>query len=109
MRSLSIHGSACRSLEPSGIRRMVAMSVGDDDMRHGLAAHRVQQCLRMRLAVRTGIDDRYFALTHDVADRTGEGERAWIVAEHPAYAGTRFLDDPGLEREVTIERHVVVG
>ena len=53
---------------------MIAVGVGDQDVRHGLAAHRIEQRLRVRLVVRPGIDDRNLALAHDVADRTGESE-----------------------------------
>ena len=75
------------------------MGMGDENMRHGLAAHGVQQRFRMRLVVRPGIDDRDLALAHDVADRAGEGERARIVAENPPHAGAGFIDDAGLEAE----------
>jgi hypothetical protein len=35
-------------------------------------------------------------------------KRARIVAENPPHAGTHFLDHAGLEREVAVERDVVV-
>jgi hypothetical protein len=62
----------------------------------------------MRLVVGAGIDDRDVALAHDVADRAGEGKRAWIVAQNPPHAGAGFVDDARLEREVAVERDVVV-
>src|SRR4030095_4203998 len=95
-------------LDPRGVWRVVAMGMGDENMRHRLAAHGVQQRFRMRLVVGTGIDDRDLPLAHDVADRAGEGERARIVAENAPYAGTGFIDDAGLERKVAVERDVVV-
>ena len=84
------------------------MGMGDQDMRHRLAAHGIQQRLGMRFIIRAGIDDRDLALAHDVADRAGEGERARIVAEDPPHAGAGFIDDTRLEREVAVERDVVV-
>ena len=108
MRALGIDRRAGGGLDPRGVRRVVAMGMGDQDMRHGLAAHRIQQRLGMRLVVGTGIDDRDLALAHDVTDRAGEGERARIVAQHPPHAGTRFVDDARLQREVAVERDVVV-
>jgi hypothetical protein len=87
---------------------MVAMGMGDQNMRHRLAAHGVQQRLCVRLVVRSGIDDRDLALAHDVADRAGEGERARIVAENPPHAGASFVDHARLERKIAVERDVVV-
>src|SRR5262249_29301956 len=100
-------GRAGRGLDARGVRRMVAMGVCDENMRHRLAAHGLQECLRVRLAVRTGIEDRDVAVADDVAHRAGEGERARIVAEYTAHAGPDFLDDAGLEGKVAIERDVV--
>ena len=108
MRPLGIDGRAGGGLDPRGVRRVVAMGMGDQNMRHGLAAHGVQQRFRMRLVIGAGIDDRDLALAHDVADRAGEGERARIVAEDPPHAGAGFIDDARLEREVAVERDVVV-
>src|SRR6266705_6933635 len=87
---------------------MAAMGMSDEDMRHGLAAHGIEQCRRMGLAVGTGIDDRDLAAAYDVADRAGEGERARIVAEHTPHAGANLVDDTGTKRKVAIERDVVV-
>ncbi len=108
MRPFGVDGGAGGGLDPGGVRRMVAVGVGNEDMRHGLAAHGVQQRLGMRLVVRAGIDDRDLASAHDVADRAGEGERARIVAKHPPHAGPRLVDDAGLKRKVAVERDVVV-
>src|SRR5664279_5574790 len=82
--------------------------MGDEDVRHRLAAHGIEQCRRMGLVVGTGIDDRDLAAAYDVADRAGEGERARIVAENPPHAGTNLVDDTGAKRKATIERDVVV-
>ncbi|MGX1109388.1 hypothetical protein AB7M47_007771 [Bradyrhizobium elkanii] len=82
--------------------------MGDQDMRHGLALDRIEHRLGMRLVVGTGIDDRDLALADDVADRAGEGERARIVAEDTANAGADLFDHAGLQREIAVERDVVV-
>jgi hypothetical protein len=108
MRPLGINRGASRRLDPRRVRRVVAVSMGDENMRHGLATHRIQQRLGMRLVVGAGIDDRNLALAHDVADGAGERERARIVAEHPPHAGPGFLGDTRLEREIAVERDVVV-
>src|SRR5204863_2368408 len=68
MRAFGIDRRAGRLLEPRGVRRMVAVGVGDEDMAHRLAADSIEQRSRMRLVVRTGIDDRDVALADDVAD-----------------------------------------
>ena len=109
VRTLGIDGGAGRSLDPRGVRRMVAMGMRDENMRHGLAAHGVQQRVRMRLAVRTGIDDRDLAPAQDIADRAAESERARIVAEHATHTRAHFLSVARLEREVAVEGDVVVG
>src|SRR4029453_12076781 len=96
VRTLGIDGGAGGGLDPRRVRRVIAMGMGDQDVRHGLAAHGVQQRLRMRLVVRTGIDDRDVALAYDVADRAGEGERARVVAENAPHTGTGLIDDAGL-------------
>ena len=67
---------AGRGLDPGHRRRMIAMGVGDEDVGHGLAAHRVEQRRDMGVVVRAGIEDRDFAAADDVAHRALEGERA---------------------------------
>ena len=44
MRTFGQHQRAGRRLDRGHAGRMVAMGVGDEDVRHGLAAHRVEQC-----------------------------------------------------------------
>ena len=107
MRALGINRGAGGGLDPRGVRRMIAVGVGDEDMRHGLAAHRVEQRRRMGLIIRAGIDDRDLAGADDVTDRAGEGERARIVAEHAPHAGADLLDHAGLQGKVAVERDVV--
>ncbi len=108
MRSLGIDRRAGGGLDPRGVRRVVAVGMGDQNMRHGLATHGIEQRLGVRLIVGTGIDDRDLALAHDVADRAGEGERARIVAQDAPHAGAGFVDDARLKREIAVERDVVV-
>ncbi len=107
VRAFGINGSAGGGLDPRRVRRVVLVGVGDQDVRHALATHRVQQRLRMRRVVRPGIDDRHLAAADDIADRAGEGERRGIVAEHAPHTGEDFLDHPGLERKVAVEEDVV--
>ena len=108
VRTLGIDGRARRRLDPRSVRRMVAVGVGDEDMRHRLAADSIEQRFRMRLVVGAGIDDGDVTPAYDVAHRAGEGERARIVAENPPHAGTRLVDGPRLERKVAVERDVVI-
>jgi hypothetical protein len=63
----------------------------------------------MRLMVGTGIDDGDLAAAHDVADRTGKGEGARIVAQDAPHAGPHFLDHAGQKRKIAVEWNVVVG
>jgi hypothetical protein len=41
-------------LDPRGVRRVVAVGMGDQNMRHGLAAHGVQQRPGVRLVIGAG-------------------------------------------------------
>ena len=84
------------------------MSVGDQNMRHRFAAHRLKQRVCMGFIGRTRIDDCDLAAAHDVTHRAGEGERAWIVAEDPTHGGPHFLDYSRLQRKVAVEGNVVV-
>ena len=52
MRPLAVGRGAGRGLDPRRRRRMVAMGVGDEDVRHRLAAHRIEQRRDMRLVER---------------------------------------------------------
>ena len=86
---------------------MVAMGVGDEDVRHRLAAHGIEQRRDMRLVNRAGIDDGDAAFADDVADRALEGERPGIVAQDAADAGHHLLDLAGREIEGLVEGNVV--
>src|ERR1043166_4494140 len=104
MRTFGIDGGTGCRLDARRIRRMIAVGMGDEDMGHGLAAHGVEQCRRMRLAVRTGIDDRNLATPYDVADCPGKGERTRIVAEDAPHTGPHLFGYAGQKREIAIER-----
>src|SRR5262249_37234172 len=82
VRTFSIDRRAGRRLDTRRVRRVVAMGVRHQDMRHRLALDGIEQRPGMRLVIGTGIDDRDVASAYDVADSAGEGERARIVTEH---------------------------
>ena len=83
------------------------MGVGDDDVRHRLAAHRVEQRIDVLLVEGTGIDDGDLAAPDDVAQRPLEGERARIVDQDAPHAGHDLLDHAGREIERAVEWDVV--
>jgi hypothetical protein len=87
---------------------MVAVGVGDEDVGHGLAAHRIEQRGCVRFVVGTGVDDRDVALADDITHRAGEGKRRRVIAEDAAHAGPHFIDSAGLQRKIAVERDVVV-
>ena len=86
---------------------MVAVGVGDEDMRHGFAAYGVEERRDVGGVVRTGIDDGDLAAADDVAHRALEGERARIIAEHAPHAGHGLVDLTGREVEAFVEGNVV--
>src|SRR4029079_931484 len=86
---------------------MVAMRVRDKDVRHRLAAHRIEQRSDVRLIVRTRIDDRDLASPDDVADRTLEGERAGVVRHDTADARRDLFGEAGFESEDPVVWNVV--
>ena len=107
VRPLRENFGAGRRLDLGHRRRMVAMSVGDEDVRHRLAAHRVEQRRDMGIVVGAGIEDRHLAATDDVADRALERERAGIVGRHRTYERRHLFCLVGLEIERLVERDVV--
>ena len=94
---------AGRRLDGGGAGGVVAMRMGDDDMRHALATHGIEQRCPMRRVVRTGIDDRHLAAADDIAQRPLEGERPRIVREDPPHSGYHLVDGAGREVENPIE------
>ena len=83
------------------------MGVGDENVRHGFAAHRVEQRRDMGVVVGAGIEDRHLAAADDVADGTLERERTGIVGRHRAHQRRHLFHPVGLEMERLVERDVV--
>ena len=81
---------------------MIAVGVGDENMRDGLAAHGVEQRRAVDGIVRARIDDGDLAAADDVAHRAFEGERARVVAQYAPHAGHRLVDASGNELEVFV-------
>ena len=86
---------------------MVAMGVGDENMRHRFPAHCIEQRRDMRLIERPRIDDGNEPAADEVAHRPLERHRPRIVAHDPPQAGADLLDRVGPQIEVFIERDVV--
>ena len=89
--------------------RMIAMRMGDENMRHRLVAYGIEQRADMGGIVGAGIDDGDLAPADDVAERAFEGERSGVVGHHPAHAGHHLVNRVGREIETLVERNVVVG
>ena len=107
VRTFGIDGGAGRGLDRGHRRRMVAVGVGDEDRRHRLVAHGVEQGADVALVGRARIDDRDLAAADDVAHRALEGERSRIVRHHAADAGHGLVHGVGGEVEVFVEGDVV--
>ena len=71
------------------------MRVGDEDMRHRLAAHRRKEVLDMLRTVGTRIDHRDPILADDVAAGSLEGEGPGIVRDDPPDKGLSRTLSPG--------------
>ena len=78
---------------------MIAVGVGDEDRRHRLVAHGVEQRPDMRRIVGARIDDGDAAFADDVADGALEGERAGIVGHHAAHARHDLVGRVGGKRK----------
>src|ERR1700720_3651116 len=83
------------------------MGVGDENVRDGFAAHRVEQRRHMGVVVGAGIEDRHLATADDVADGTLEGERTGIVGGDRTHQWRHLFHRVGLEIERLVERDVV--
>ena len=79
------------------------MRVRDEDVRHGLAAHRIEHRRDVRRIVRARIDDRDLAAPDDVAERALEGERPGIVGDDAAHARRDLFGAAGLEIEDLVD------
>ena len=107
VRTLGIDRGTGRRLDARRRRGVVAMGVGDEDVGHGLAAHRIEDRCNVPLVVRTRIDHRDLAVPDDVRHRPLERERPRVVGDEPPQAGHDFLDLAGREVEAFVERDVV--
>src|SRR5271163_949970 len=85
-------------------RRMVAMSVGDQDMGHLLAGKSSQQCRDVVFEIRAGIDNRDFAVADNIGPGAAEGERARITRDDAANARRHPLEPAVFERKFAAER-----
>src|SRR5215470_1434253 len=86
---------------------MVAISVGDEDMRHGLTAHGGEHGCDVPRFVRTWVDDGNASVPDDIGHRSREGKRAGIVGNDPPYAGCDLLWEARREIETLFERNIV--
>ena len=108
VRALRIDHGTGRGLDLRHGRRMIAMGVGDENMGHGFAAHRIEHRRDMGLVVRAGVEYRHLAAADDVTDRPLEGERTGIVGDDRAHARRHFLGAAGLKIKRLVVRDVVV-
>jgi len=86
---------------------MVAMGVGDEDRRHRLVTHGIEQRTDVTRIVRPRVNDGNAPAANDVAERALEGEWTGIIGHDPAHAGHHFVHRVGLEVESLVERNVV--
>ena len=107
VRTLRENLGSGRRLDLRHRRRMIAMGVGDENMRDGLAAHGVKQRGDMGIVVGAGIEDRDFAAADDVAHRALERERSGIIGDHRADLRRNLAYPVGLKVECLIEGDVV--
>src|SRR6185295_6445471 len=89
-------------------RRMIPMGVGDENMRHRLAAYGVEQRTDMRRIIGTRIDDGDFSAAEDIAHGSLEGEWTRVVGHHSPHARHRLVDHVRRKLEILVERNVVV-
>jgi hypothetical protein len=87
---------------------MIAVGVGDENVRHRLVSHGIEQRADMGGIVRTRVKDRNLAAADDVTDGAFECERTRIVGHDPTHTRHRLVHDIGREFEVLVERNIVV-
>ncbi len=107
VRSLCVHRGAGRGLDLRHRRRMVAMRMGDEDVRDRLAAHGIEQRRDVGVVVGAGVKDRDLAAADDVADRACEGERAGIVGHDRPHVRRDLFRSAGYEIEALVIGDVV--
>src|SRR5262245_16551880 len=79
MRPLPVGWRARCGLDARCCGRVVAVSMSDQDVRDRLVPNGIEQRSDMHFVERTGIDDGDAITADDIADRSLEGERPWIV------------------------------
>ena len=82
---------------------MILMRVGDKNCCDGFAAQGREQPGNMISLVRSGIDDRHFALADDIAAGSGEGHRPGITRGHPADKRRKADEFPRRSEKGTVE------
>ena len=101
------HGDGSRHLLQSpGKGRMVSMGMGDEDVGHGLAPHRVEKRCQLRVVVRPWVDHRHVARTDDIAIGALEGIGARVVHQHAADEGGDAVGLAGRHLKVAVELQV---
>ena len=103
MRAVGIDLGAGRLGERGRRRHVIDMGVGDQDVRHRLAAHGAQHGVDMVLLVGAGIDDRHLAVADDVGAGALEGEGTGIVGDDAADQRRHFHRRAVVELEVLDE------
>ena len=106
MRAGAIGRGAGGGGERRGGRRMVHMSVADEDRLDALVGDGRKEARDMAVIVRAGIDDRDAAIADDIAAGAGEGERPGIRRHQAPQPGRDDLDD-ARRRRGTIESNLV--
>jgi hypothetical protein len=86
---------------------VVAVGVGDQDVRHRLAAHGAEERSHVRRVVGSGIDDGDPAAADDVAAGAREGDRPGIVGDDPAHQGADGDAFAGVSRRARVEGEVI--
>ena len=84
MRAVAVGRGVGLGLEQAHRRRMVAMGVGYQDMRHRLTLQRVQQRRHVLFVQWAGVDHCDLAAADDVGAGALEGEGAGILRHDPA-------------------------
>src|SRR6478736_759430 len=87
---------------------MIAVGMGDENMRYRLAAHSVKQRTDMRRIVGTRINDRNFPAAEDIAHGPLEGEWTRVVGHDSPYTRHRLVDHVRRKLEIFVEGNVVV-
>jgi hypothetical protein len=106
VRAFGQHQGPGRRLDWRHCGGVVAMGVGDENMRDRFPPHGVEERSNVGLVERTGIDDGDLPSTDDIGD--GPLEREWpgVVGEQPPHARHDLLHRFGGKLEAAIKRDV---